>query len=353
MNQLRPFFLILLCGLINACSGNNFDRQSLLNNAADNLIIPAYQDFSQTTSTLHSAVVSFNENPNEETLKSLQLAWEEAIKSWKRAEVYNFGPVEEMILVTSIDRWPTSEAGIETAIKEYDESDDYLVRMGSNRKGLPAIEYLLFHDEPEIVLNEFQDENRKAYLELLSESLVENSELVLDEWESSYRQEFVKATGNRPNSGITLLANEMGYLLEMIRMDKLEVPFGKQTNGVPRLQMLESEYAEISKELITENLRAAQNAFNGSDSTGFDDYLDALNIKDEGEVLLSEAISTEYLHALSIINGMNGSLREAIQNDKESVQQLIDSIQKLYIYTEVDMMSQLSLLDTFSDNDGD
>lgn len=346
-------FVLLISGMITACSGSNFDRTLILENTAKNLIVPAYEDFAFKSDSLNKAVIQFARNPEQQSLASVRSAWKEAIKSWKRAEVYNFGPIDEMVLRTSIDRWPTSEAGIETAIEEYEGSDDYLLRIGSNRKGLPAMDYLLFHEQPEVVINEFQNENRKAYLKLLSQSLVENSRFILDAWKNTYTQEFIKASGNRPNSGITLLANEMGYLLEMIGMDKLDIPFGAQTNGVPRLQMLELEYAQISKELILENLKSLQRTFNGGEGQGFDDYLNTLNVEWEDELLLSELINSEYETAISIINEMDGSLREAMLNDKETVQQLIDSVRKLYIYTEVDMISQLSLLDTFSDNDGD
>lgn len=353
MIRIRVGIFYLICGIITACSGSDFDRSLLLENTAQNLIVPAYEDFTLKTDSLNSAVLVFAQSPDLKKLESVQMAWKEAIKSWKRAEVYNFGPVDEMVLKTSIDYWPTSGAGIETAIEEYEGSDDYLMRIGSNRKGLPAIEYLLFHKEPEIIIREFKNENRKVYLKLLSQSLVENSRLILDRWNSGYTQEFIQASGNRPNSGITLLVNEMGYLLEIIGMDKLEIPFGKQTNGVPRLQMLESEYAEISIELIRENLESLRRTFNGGEGQGFDDYLNTLDIEGEDGKQLSEVINSEYETALSILESMEGSLKETIQNDKETVQKLVDSVRKLLIYTEVDMISQLNLLDTFSDNDGD
>lgn len=136
-------------------------------------------------------------------------------------------------------------------------------------------------------------------------------------------------------------------------MEKLEIPYGAQTEGTPRLQMLESVHANISKELICENLLAAQVTFNGADSTGFDDYIEALGIEDKNGELLSEAINSEYENAFRILDSINGSLEIAILNQKETVQELIDSIQKLYVYTNIDMISQLGILTVFSDNDGD
>jgi len=339
--------------LIIGCSENNFDRGRILENVTNNLIIPTYKNFNQTTEALHTASQTFTDNPTSENLNDLKSAWETSIKTWKRAEVYNFGPAESLVLVTAIDRWPTSERGIEQAIDEYDDSDDYLIRIGSNRKGLPAIEYLLFHDEESVILDEFSDENRKAYLNLLTEALTQHSSAILKEWNSGYKGEFISKTGNKADSGITLLANELGYILQKVRMEKLEIPFGAQTKGTPRLQMLESVHANFSKELIRENLISAQQTFNGENSTGFDDYIEALGIEDDNGELLSEAINNEYENAFRILDSIDGSLKNAIINQREPVQELIDSIQRLYIYTDIDMISQLGILTVFSDNDGD
>lgn len=353
MTQLKLLFSLMIFGWIAGCSGNSFDRSQILEHAANDLIIPAYADFEAKVDSLHKSIVAFTENPDTESLELAQEAWTSAIKSWKRAEVYNFGPAEDMVLVTAIDRWPTSGAGIETAIEEYDGSDDYLVRIGSNRKGLPAVEYLLFHETPKAIIVAFSDPNRKEYLKLLSRSLADNSRRILESWQNEYKQSFIEATGNRPSSGITLLANEMSYLLGMIKMDKIDIPFGSQTMGTARLQMLESPYAEISKDLIRENLEAARRAFTGGEGAGFDDYLDALNIlTDEGE-LLSEKINREFDNAIHALDDIEGSLKDAIQNDKEKVEALSESVKRVSVLIEVDMMSRLGILSVYSDNDGD
>lgn len=349
----RTIIITFAAILFTGCSEKNFDRAPILENITNNLILPTYEEFNRSTIDLHKASEIFTENPSVENLDRLKSAWEESIKIWKRAEIYNFGPVESLILVTAIDRWPTSERGIEQAIENYDQSEDYLIRIGSNRKGLPAIEYLLFHEDASIIIEEFSDEARKSYLNLLTEVLTQHSAAIVAEWNEGYKQEFISNTGNQADSGITLLANEMGYLLQKIRMEKLEIPFGSQTEGTPRPQMLESVYANISKELIRENLIAAQETFTGADSTGFDDYIEALGIEDENGILLSEAISSEYKNAYQILDSIDGSLEDAILNQRETIQKLIESIQKLYVYTDIDMISQLGILTVFSDNDGD
>ena len=136
-------------------------------------------------------------------------------------------------------------------------------------------------------------------------------------------------------------------------MEKLEIPLGAQTQGTPRLQMLESVHADFTKELIRENLVSAQQTFNGADSTGFDDYIEALGIEDENGELLSEAINSEYENSFRILDSIDGSLENAIINQRETVQELIYSIQRLYVHTDIGMISQLGILTVFSDNDGD
>src|SRR5690606_22194052 len=109
----------------------------------------------------------------------------------------------------------------------------------------------------------------------------------------------------------------------------------------------------ISKTLIYENLKAIQNTFNGGSGQGFDDYLNELNIKDAEGLLLSEAINAEFENAYSLLENLDNSLRDGMQNEKESVEKLIESVHQLYILVNVDMISQLGILTVYSDNDGD
>jgi predicted lipoprotein len=159
--------------------------------------------------------------------------------------------------------------------------------------------------------------------------------------------------GNDAASGTTLLANKMAFVLENIKKLKLSEPSGiGQTSG-PNPERVESPFAEISIDLITWELREAKRVFNGDNGQGFDDYLDALNIKHVDGVPLSETINNQFDLAIERAGNYDTSLKRTIAATPASVQLLIDDIQRLIILVKVDMISQLGILLIFNDNDGD
>lgn len=358
-NILTSTILTMLIILPFGCSEDNggvtdaFDRGQILENVATHLIVPAYQDFADKTTSLKQNIEAFTAQPTTENLELAKNAWKAAILSWKTAEAFNFGPVDQLSLETSIDLWPTSANGIEEAIDNYDGSATYLEGIGSNRKGLPAVEYLLFHADDAQIISEFADQNRKDYLNLLTLALTENAETLVNEWENGYQDTFVSNTGNDANASTTLLSNEMIFLLETVKNYKVATPLGLRTLSDPLPDQVESLYAGISLDLIAENLHVIEDIFTGQDGQGFDDYLDALNIDDGEGNSLSTTILQQIEKSHQSLDAINDPLQEAVFNQEEEVEQLFIDLQELTVLMKTDMMSRLGLLVIFSDNDGD
>ncbi|MEQ9440598.1 MAG: imelysin family protein [Cyclobacteriaceae bacterium] len=351
--------LILLLVLSFGCSEDNggvddeFDRGQILENIANNLIVPAYRDFADKTDALVQNMTVFTTQPSTDNLATVKNAWKAATLSWKTAEAFNFGPVDQMTLETSIDLWPTSANGIEESIQNFNGSDTYLQGIGSNRKGLPAIEYLLFHADETQIINEFTDQHRAAYLSLLSHALNDHAGTLLNAWENGYKNTFITNIGNDANASTTLLSNEMIFLLETVKNYKVATPLGLRTLSDPLPDQVESRYAGISLDLIEANLNIIENVFTGQDGRGFDDYLDALNIDDGEGNSLSTTISQQIEKSHQSLEAINDPLENAVLTQQEAVEQLFIDLQELTVLMKNDMMSQLGLLVIFSDNDGD
>ena len=353
-------FLVMLSVLSLYCSGcsldnkASFDRTLIIENAAQNLILPSYQNFSDAVMYLDNQVKVFTKKPNQANLATVQQAWQSAMLKWKAAEVYRFGPIETLALENSIQFWPIDKNGIEAAIENYDGSDNYLSAIGSNRRGLIGLEYLLFNGEDEDVLNAFADPNRQRYAQLVSESLIKHTTTILTEWTDAYATTFIENNGNDAGASITLLANAIIYRIDLIRNSKIATPLGVRGANNPGLpSQVESLYAEFSKELIRENLLSLKSVFNGGNGNGFDDYLDALNTNNANQDSLSVIINNQFDASLASLNNINGTFQEAIQQERQHVEQLLDDIQELLVLVKADMTSQLGIIVTFSDNDGD
>ena len=93
MKYLKSIFCFSLIVLtILACSKDSedeidqvpqFDRSSILENYADNIIIPRYNDFESELDKLKIAVDDFTQSPNTSSFDQLHDKWLSAYKKWQ------------------------------------------------------------------------------------------------------------------------------------------------------------------------------------------------------------------------------------------------------------------------------
>jgi len=360
MRKVYWVFIISILGM--ACQEDDknevaFDRGAILQNVAENFILSSYSNMQRATDSLLALTRKFVAGPSTSTLSQLQNQWVVAKLAWKQAEVFNFGPMDGLGIETSIDYWPTNSFGIESTLGTDKEiGTKFLLTIPSNQKGLPAIEYLLFSKPGEEVINQFNaSQKRKDFLLALTEGLNQLIQSLHSEWApdgNNYSKTFVGAVGNDVGSSTTMLTNEMIYLLEEIVNVKIGAPSGIKGPGGPKPGLVEMIYANKSKEAILENLTMLEEVFSGGDGIGFDDYLDALHIQ-EGNETLSKAIKSQFISSKMAVEAIDGPLKDAITSGPEKVKVAYSEVQKLLILIKTDMMSQLGLVVTFSDNDGD
>ena len=368
---LRPLlFLFLLALLLTAsCSddepGNrdNFDRESMIENLGYNIILPAYENFETETAALEAAVSSLSNEVNATNLDKAQQAWLDAAQAWSNAEMYMMGPIFQMAISASIQNWPTSTAGIEEAIDTNEEiTNAYIENLSSSRKGLPAIEYLLFDftNGDQAILDQLSTSaNRRAYLEALTENLNAIAESLNQAWQpdgGNYISTFTSATGKDVASSANVLANDFLILIEKIKNLKLGTPLGKKSMGTPLPENVEARFSGESLKLIHANLNAIEDVFLGTgvegDQLGYADYLNELNATYNGE-LLAEVIQSQIATLRSELQDINDPLKLAIDNQTQQVEEAYTAAQRLVVLTKTDMMSQLGLTVDYVDNDGD
>ncbi len=362
MKNLLLFISMVAIIAASSCSsdtggGPTFDRALLVEGAADNLILPAYEAALLAFGNLNTAAGNFAATPNGQTLQTLQQSWTSAKLAWKRAEPYNFGPIETKALETSVDLWPTNDFGIETTLASTpDFNIGDLQAVASDRKGLPAIEYLIFAGaETDIITRFANDANRGNYLTAITSDLFNIMVAIINEWSPSgnnYRQTFVSSTGTSASASTTVLANEMIFYQEFIKNFQIATPLGLRTNGIIQPDLVEAPYSGQSLNFALASLNAVEDAFTGNGSSGFDAYLDALNIQSNDQPL-SQAITSKINSARAALNAITPPLREAVTNNPQAVEAAFIELQDLTVLLKVDMMSNLGLTVTFSDNDGD
>jgi predicted lipoprotein len=349
MIKARAFLIPLILVLAAGCTPQ-FDREAMLTNIADEVILPAHEAFLARSAALEKEAGDFSENPTAESLTRLQESWLEAARAWKRVELYPFGGT--MLLHTSIEKRPVNEEFIENFIATEPVLDEAFIEgIGSTSKGLGAIEYLIFDPEggDAQVLESFSDPRRGEYLAGLAANLNTRAERLGDAWApegGNYREAFIDAAADGADleGSISLLSNEMIFLTEMVAREKIGVPLGKDGFGEPSPESAEGYRSGSSLDLTKANIEALQAAF----EAGLDEYLSQL-----GGEATAEAISTQFETVLADLEAIGPSLEEAVVTRPEDVEKAYQSLRVLVTLLKTDMANRLGITITFSDNDGD
>lgn len=359
-----------------ACSKTNdpvdafqsFDRKSMLSNLGNNVIIPSFDAFYQKSDALDIAIAAYTADlKNEQKLVAAQAAWVEMAKAWKQASVFKQGPIEDKFLLSNID-FSSKGSYLNVTLLEKTISDGttidnaYIETKGATVKGIHAIEYLIF-DKAKVNANIIGNytgitgAKRTLYLKALSVNLKNQAKIVLDDWKNGYVTTFVNADSRDINSSLGVLSNKLIDLIYTVRDERMGAPKGNRNSGVPQPDLAESVVSESSILLITNELKGIENAFlgrtpTGTEGIGLDDLLDKLEAK-SGDELLSKKIKNQFLLVYTKLNAIPKTLPIAVVDNKVEVQAAYDEIKRLQVMMEVDMINNLGVLLTFSDNDGD
>ena len=194
---------------------------------------------------------------------------------------------------------------------------------------------------------------RKEYLRDLVSAIHSRIEQTHNDWDQgSYRDEFVNNTGTDAGSSLSLLINGLNEFYEDIRRDKIGTPSGIQDLGFTSPDKVEAVYSGISLDLLRTSIEACQTTFNGGSSSGLDDYLDAFNAEKNGEAL-SKLIKDSFSAAISSLDEIDGTLAEAVDNDKNDVRTAYTEISRQVIQLKTDMPAVMCVAITYVDNPSD
>lgn len=93
---------------------------AVVNDFADQVIIPTYQLLETEATKLTQAVDTFVANPNKDTLKAAQEAWLATRNPWEQSEAFAFGPAESLGYDGDLDDWPVNETDVTAIINSQD-----------------------------------------------------------------------------------------------------------------------------------------------------------------------------------------------------------------------------------------
>lgn len=331
-----------------------FDRQAMVAHLAEAVMLPTYEAFASRVGelgpTIDAYCAALGSEGEAAARAAAQASWRAAMLEWQAAEVMLVGPAAmgDRTLRDLIYSWPvTSTCAVDRDVAERHldpEAYDIGSRL-SNRRGLPALEYVLFstsleHTCPESsppdgwdALAEAQRlQARCGFAQVAAGDLARQADAVVTGWRADGGDYVGQLAGagqsgsdiESPQEAANLISDAMFYIDTETKDMKLGQPAGIADNSCaaveePCAQDLESRVSGHSKENVIRNLEAFRMMYSGDvppaeGGLGFDDFLVGLGA---GE--LAEAMASDIDAAIAAAGAIPGTMEEALTSDRESV----------------------------------
>lgn len=342
---------------------DNFNRKVMLENWADNIIIPAYQNLSDKIDAMKVASDAFTNSPDPTTLTNLRTAWLDAYMAWQSVDMFEIGKAEEITLRNFINVYPLDEDGMVQTILS--GSYDLTSVNRQDEQGFSALDYLLHgvastdNEVVAVYIDNASGQLYKTYMNDIVNRMQSLTSIVLDDWKNGYRDTFVSRDGTSGTESVNSMVNDyMFYYEKFLRAGKIGIPAGV-FSGSPLSDRVEARYrANVNKSLFLEALNAAQNFFNGvafnGQNTGVSlkNYLDDLSSLKDGEDL-SGLINTQFDAARNMASNLSDDLGSQVETNNTLMLQTYDELQKNVVLMKVDMLQALNIKVDYVDADGD
>ena len=370
MKRLGRFGLSLLAPMVVltalGCSdrGNDpleYDREALVSNLADHVIVPSYAGLVVALDTLQAQQLQFRAQPALHRLNELRDSYMDAWIAWKHCTAFEFGPAASVSLRSALNTFPTDTAQIKLNVSA--GTWDLNLASNTDARGFPAIDFMLhgLGGDNVGVLARYVHPADSARLQAYLGALVADMHALVtgvhNQWTSGYGQTFKASLGTDVGSSTSLLVNELNRDLEIIKTASIGIPLGKQTFDTPLPDKVEAPYSSNSVHLAFTELTELERLFLGNYRGGGAGYgmghaLDALEAQYNGAPL-STAIANQFIAATAAVQAMPEPLGQAVVSNRARVEAAYNEIQKLVILLKTDMASAMSILITYTDADGD
>jgi len=344
--------LSLLCACRKDKNEETATTYPALRHIAETYIVPGYSGLHSDLVALETETELFLNQPDEISLTSLRSAHKSAWLSWQRASCFGFGPAETHQLKARLNTFPADTIDVELRIENGAGSPG-----NNDTGGFPTIDYLLNRhglSDAQIAasFSGIEGAQRRTYLQACVVQMRGLAESVKNDWIQGYLESFANAQGQNGTSSVSLLVN--GYVLdyEELKRNKVALPLGLLTLGIPLETRTEAYFGGYSLELAMEHLHFLREVFASENVIGLDDMLYEVGATKNG-VPLAEAILAVFDQAIIQGEVLQDPLSQQILDNPEPVETFYQILQSNVVLLKTDMTSALGVSITYSDNDGD
>lgn len=352
-------------------------RREVLGALGENVILPALRDFAEQAEALEVATAAYAADPSADNRAAAQAAWRDAAASWQQAELMQVGPagmsgtgcgvVGAMELRDEIYSWNlTSTCRIDQETVADAHADTALLDAELvNVRGLDAMEYLLFVETDDNTcgaLSPINDEGtweaeranigqrRATYAHTAAQLVLEEARGLRDAWEPSGGDFLADWRGagtdgsayDSSQRALDDLATAMLYLDTATRDMKVGDPAGITCMDASCIDSLETPWANHDKQAILANLDAFGRLFHGESPDAMGLGIDDLLLAVGADTLVAD-LSAALAAAVTAVEAIPGTLREAIEADAPEITTAYDALGTAQRLFKVDVVTALDI----------
>ncbi|WP_306640767.1 imelysin family protein [Sanyastnella coralliicola] len=358
-------FILFLGGLLFVAGCNEpapertpIDRNQVKKDLVHGMILPANAEFALTASALARSVETLNDSISTSNLLSAQQAWMEAHAAWSACSFTQVGDIADTFIHNKLYTWPANEQFIKKNLAANETfGEDFAEGIGSNSKGLGAIEYLLFGDgttPAEEHVQALMDDPKRASMAF---SLAQNVQERSAQLEARWKEE-AQAFIDNPRTGVSGSLNQLVNMLiratENLKIQQLQRPLGLTKGDGPDPTAAQAFRSGASLQSIQQTVATIKHWYFGNDNEySLDELLlDPASLTPADEQT-HQKVQSAIAAAESAVKEVDGSLEAALFHDQDDVLTLHDKVAELYVILSVDLASALGVQVTMGDNDGD
>lgn len=329
-------------------------------------------EFVSRAGALDAATMALATQPSAEVAAAARSAYRDAMLSWQVVEVMQFGPAATSMpaggagLRNQIYAWPVERrCDVETQIVNRGWEQPGFEQSLVTRRGLAALEYLLFHAGNDTACTDpatvagwaalVPDElaaRKRAYAARVAADVNARAQQLAAAWApggGNFAGTLATAGPGNPvfpstQAALNAISDALFYVESEVKDMKVGPPLGAGACSMDSsCAPPESVHAGLSKENLRSNLTGFRRIFEGCGAgfagLGFDDLLTAVGAQSTTAAILGAQHAA--LAALDAIE--EPTLAAAIAADKPSVQTLYTALRTLATLLKTDFMMALDL----------
>lgn len=377
----RAAWLLALAG-VTACAPvplSDGERRTALRGSTERVILPTYQQLVSSTSELADELNELESSgagaDSADGLAQVDLAparraYLRARRPFEESLAFAFGPAVDLHSLANIDTTPLDATELDEVLAGDGKLDVKGVRLlGSNKRGLHGIEYLLFpeHDEAleaALLADDEAGRRQRQYLSSAAQVVADAAQDLALAWQpegGNYARRFNEPGGpdsvnDTVQAGLDTLLNECVYLSELVANRKLGDPLGATSGGDIDPAAQESERSGASLSDILGNLRGMHDIYLGYDLDG---EVEEPSVASLSSLVRAKSPATDlrareaFAAAEASVLAIPEPLTSALEDSPSTVNEAYESVKNLKRVLATEVLGTLGASLKFSDNDGD